>query len=600
MLKKILLFLLVVSGLPAAGGEGSSEGEVQLARDGHACYVICVPEDATAPVQEAARELKFWLDRMTEADFVLGTDSAEQTIYVGNSNAFRTAFPEKAARDWGYDGICLAASADGQDIFLTGGEPRGTLYAVATFLEDYCGIRWWTATETHVPHAPDLKVRRPDLDYMPPLEFRSSFYYGYITSEIPEQVRFRVRNKMNGHGEIVPPELGGHLRILGLAHTFEQMLPYQEYGTEHPEWFSLVDGKRIGGHREGQLCMTNPEVQKALLTKSLEWLANNPDCRIISISQNDNSNGCECPSCKALDTAEGSPAGTLLAFINPIAEAIGRQYPDVKVLTLAYLHTEEPPATLRPAPNVLIHLCPITTRRTCPYTAPANRKFMERLEGWSVIAPNLFIWNYHCQFSDYLCFVPNYFFLGEDLRLLVHHGAKGIFAQGNYQLPIGDFVELKGWVTAKMLWNPELDNRELVTEFVEGYYGAAAPWILKILERLSLDAENIDLSKRLHSKWNSLDCLNDLTEYFDQAQAMVALDPVLSVRVRRNRLALDMAWLRDWKRYRDEAERRKIKFRGPEDFVVACEKFKAEAARFGVFTFNELGASLEEVIALDE
>lgn len=498
MLMTIMLFFSVVSGFYAAGGEEvAAVAEVQLAREGNACYVICVSEDATVSEQEAARELKFWLDRMTGADFALGPDSAEQTIYVGNSVAFRTGFPEKATRNRGHDGIYLAASADGRDIFLTGGDLRGTLYAVATFLEDYCGIHWWTATETHVPYAPDLTIRRPDLDYVPPLEFRSSFYYGYITSGIPDHVRFRVRNKMNGHGEVIPPELGGHLRILGLAHTFEQMLPYREYGAEHPEWFSLVDGKRIGGQQEGQLCLTNPEVRDALLAKSLEWLTKNPDCRIISISQNDNSNGCEYPSCKALDTAEGAPAGTLLAFINPIAEAIGHQYPEVKVLTLAYLHTEEPPATLRPASNVLIQLCPITTRRTCPFTDPANCKFMEWLKGWSAIAPNLFIWNYNCQFSDYLCFVPNYFFLGEDLRLLMHHGAKGIFAQGNYQLPIGDFDELKGWVIAKMLWNPELDNRELVKEFAEGYYGAAAPWILKILERLSLNAENNELGASL-------------------------------------------------------------------------------------------------------
>ena len=34
-----------------------------------------------------------------------------------------------------------------------------------------------------------------------------------------------------------------------------------------------------------------------------------------------------------------------------------------------------------------------------------------------------------------------------------------------------------------MMWNPDQDPRELMTEFLNGYYGAAGPFVMKYLER---------------------------------------------------------------------------------------------------------------------
>ena len=40
-----------------------------------------------------------------------------------------------------------------------GGRPRGTLYAVYTFLEDVVSVRGWTASEGFIPTKPMLEVR---------------------------------------------------------------------------------------------------------------------------------------------------------------------------------------------------------------------------------------------------------------------------------------------------------------------------------------------------------------------------------------------------------------------------------------------------------
>ena len=58
-------------------------------------------------------------------------------------------------------------------IAIAGGRPRGTLYGVYTFLEDYLGVRFLTADHTHVPAVGNWRKVGPlDRFYHPPLSFR--------------------------------------------------------------------------------------------------------------------------------------------------------------------------------------------------------------------------------------------------------------------------------------------------------------------------------------------------------------------------------------------------------------------------------------------
>ena len=75
------------------------------------------------------------------------------------------------------------------------------------------------------------------------------------------------------------------------------------------------------------------------------------------MSQNDSyaeGRGCQCEKCRAIDEAEGTPMGSLLTFVNRIADAIKDDYPHVAVDTLAYRYTRKAPKTIVPADNVII------------------------------------------------------------------------------------------------------------------------------------------------------------------------------------------------------------------------------------------------------
>ena len=59
---------------------------------------------------------------------------------------------------------------------------------------------------------------------------------------------------------------------------------------------------------------------------------------------------------------------------------------------------------------------------------------------------------------------------------------KELFEQGAYQGRHADFAELKAWLLAKWMWNPELPAGPLLDDFFAGYYGKAAPYVREWFE----------------------------------------------------------------------------------------------------------------------
>jgi len=139
--------------------------------------------------------------------------------------------------------------------------------------------------------------------------------------------------------------------------TRSQQLAMAALFKEHPEYFPESKGKRISGYV--QRCLSNPDVLKPAIAGVRRWIKEHPEANIISVSPNDTINNCQCAPCQALDDAGGTPAASLLKFVNVIAADIERDYPNVRLDTLAYQYTHKPPKTIRPRRNAIIRLCSI-------------------------------------------------------------------------------------------------------------------------------------------------------------------------------------------------------------------------------------------------
>ncbi len=372
-------------------------------------------------------------------------------------------------------------------LIIAGGRPRGTLYGVYTLLEEKLGVRWFTPELEAVPKTNRLVVADLNETHVPSLEYREVFW-----TEMMRDADFAARHRLNGeHYKLTEKHGGSAVVYFPFVHSLDTLIPRELY-KDHPEYFPLIKGKRADGYV--QRCLSNPDVLKLAITTVRQWLRDHSEATIISVSQNDTRNWCQCDLCKALDDQEGSPAASLIHFVNAIAENIEPDYPNIRIDTLAYQYTRKPPKTLRPRRNVIIRLCSIECCFAHPLAtcdSAENRRFREDILAWQPVAPKLYIWDYTPNFGHYQQPFPNFDALQPNVRFFVQHGVKGLFEQGNYSSGgSGELGPLRAYLLAKLLWNPDTDLARHTTDFLNAYYGKAAEGLRAYLELLERQVRN--------------------------------------------------------------------------------------------------------------
>ena len=308
------------------------------------------------------------LGQITGGKFVINTNDTEipkHAIIVGPGPAAAKLFPEIDLTKFGPEEFVMRVKD--ANLLLAGGRPRGTLYAVNRFLQEQCGVRWWTPQITNFPHHSTLRVKNLDVRAQPAFEYRAPYWSAGFDP------LWKMHNGVNDENQLIPAELGGSVTYKGFCHTFYPLVPPDKYFASHPEWYSLVNGKRT--HDNAQLCLSNPELRDFMVQRVKEELREAPDAAIISVTQNDCDGHCECPACKAIDDAEGGPSGSMLAFVNYVAEKIEPEFPHIWVDTFAYQYTRKPPKTLKPRHNVIVRLCSIE----CNFREPIDPSFQRHV-----------------------------------------------------------------------------------------------------------------------------------------------------------------------------------------------------------------------------
>lgn len=441
-----------------------------LFRDGKSDYKIVISASASTSEKTAAKELQQYIEQISGCLLPITNDlntSSPRVIVGYNARlALLTGTMEPAANDESF-----TYQTVGKDLLIWGGSQRGTMYGVFTFLERELGIHWLTPKCTVLPTHHSWKLRKLNHSEKPFLDFRYSNYF--VASNVP-QWSAHIRENMKWSPTI---NEYGNIEAYWGAHTMGEFVTTKEFFGSHPEYFCLRDGKRYGGY--GQLCLSNPEVLEVCKTRLMQFMRRNPNYRIYSLSQNDNFLFCQCDKCKAIEDQYGGHSGLIVWFVNQVADAVKQEFPDKFVGTFAYQYSRQPPTGIKPRENVVIRLCSIECCFAHPLDAgcPQNEKFMCDLKGWAELAPHLFIWDYIVDYAQYIAPWPNFQVLGPNIKVFGDNKAIGVFEEAQYQSAGAEFDELKAWVVNQLLWNPEQDVDSLVSIFVKGYYGKAAPYV---------------------------------------------------------------------------------------------------------------------------
>ena len=223
----------------------------------------------------------------------------------------------------GSDGFAI--DEKGGVLRIRGSRERGCLYGAYEFLERFIGVKWYSPDFEVVPSRRSFEV--PDgfsLVETPDFEMRMMEWY-----DLDRDGGFSSKLRINSGCEAFADEkFGGDAyrfgKGLGICHTFASLLGDEQF-DDHPEYFSMINGKRTKDH--SQLCLTNPDVLAIVTSNVLRRIRQDPDAVMYGVSQNDWYGYCTCPKCAAVDEEEESTAGTMLRFVNAIAEAVEKEFP---------------------------------------------------------------------------------------------------------------------------------------------------------------------------------------------------------------------------------------------------------------------------------
>jgi len=495
---------------------------------------IVLPDSPTVAQSRAAELLAEHLGSLTHAEIQIVSDSAPTVagdILIGLSSRTRQLGVDVDVDALGEDGFILRTVAG--RLVLVGGSDKGVIYGASTFLEDHVGFRFYAADAFVPPAVEQLEIPDGlDIVQQPPIEFREDFYRDTWDPAFCEW------HKLDRHAE-----------EWGLwVHTSAGLVPPGEHFEAHPEWFAQVAGRRIPN---GQLCLTNEGMFQLLVTNLRQRIEAEPEKKYWSVSQNDTHGYCTCDRCAAIDAEQEAHSGALMAFINRVAG----EFPTKTISTLAYQYSRKAPKSLRPADNVLVVLAPIELNRSRPVaTDPSAATFRAELEDWARITDRLLIWDYVIQFSNLISPFPNLRVLQPNLRYFVDNSAIAHFQQGNREIG-GEWAELRAYLIAKLLWNPDADIDWLIDDFLAGYYGAAAaPHLRDYIDTqhdaleasgagLGIFGNPISASK----SYLTPALMATYNAQFDAAETAVSDDELFRKRVRWARQPLYFTWLEQTK-----------------------------------------------------
>lgn len=550
--------------LGATAGRVTADEAFTLAVRGERSVCSLVVDENAPPIERyAARELQTYVKRLTGVELPLVAAATGRVVRVGGPGL-------------GDEGFRLVQT---NDVLTVDGRGMGALYGVYELLERFGGCAWYSPRFEVVPALDALRVpRNLNISEKPAFRVRETSVNGWSRHR-----SFLLKNKLSvfGGAEI----WGGgdspatRYRLdpkLGKCHTFWKLLPVDEWYAKHPEYFAEYEGRRQKLYT--QLCLANPEVRRLCTQVVLRQIAENypKGIRYYGVSQNDWRTFCQCAACRAVDVREKSPAGSLIAFVNAIAEEVEKHYPDVFIQTLAYVYSRRPPATIRPRRNVHVCFCTMACDFFHPIATGRSREnrdtqhYLRRWRGdWE-----LGVWDYVTDFTCYLYTWPNFRSLRPNLAHFRDAGVLEVLEQGGGAGVHDVWTDLRGWLVAKWLWNPDRDEEELLTRAFKDNFGPAAAevrYAFETLHDVPRDTRRFPMGCYEEVTCRALpdSTLDAAARIFSFARRRAAATPY-AVRVDEAALPVDFTWAHRRGRY--------VIPRGPTPPPVA-EAVRAAAAR---------------------
>lgn len=437
---------------------------------------------------------------------------------------------------------------DDAGVVIAGPDSWGTAYGVYRFLEQ-------VGMSISAPDFASASFSRQDNFSIPYMNRKDGPVFSFRPGRSLKwgQMFHQLGNPKRGaDSELFDRNLSGS--DLWVDHTAGYLVPKLKYYDSHPEFYArMPNGKRvlkekITDHRT-PLCLSQDEVVRISTERALEWIDNERNKDYFFVSYGDTGIWCQCQYCQQLDGRKGQHADRLLAWVNPVAEAVQAKYPEKTVLTFAYGGTDKPPYYRKPMENVWI--VKATGLGNIPFWDHGLRsgkmydRMFQSIDEWLDVAPNQVA---VCEYQSNTYKPALVETLAARIRYYNKKGIRGIVF--TYGVP-RNFAGLWQYLLGRLTWDPNMDERRLAKEYVEDYFGNAAQQIWNILELYHRRYNDTlhhrrDLHDHYPEKYYSQEFGNQVLASFHKATQLVAGKEKLAQIIRSEERLFILDWLKHY------------------------------------------------------
>ncbi|MHB1157737.1 MAG: DUF4838 domain-containing protein [Phycisphaerales bacterium] len=507
---------------------------ITLVKDGRPAARIVIAADAPASVKFAASELQNYIQQSSGAKLDISNDPATDNtianIFLGDCDQAKAAGFDvsKLVADGSLRGVvngnlhilgrdqpCSAESWDNgippADVMWT---EHGTLNGVYELLENCLGVHWYLPGDIGqvVPAHTTIEVpdaRAIDQPVFTDRWFVSAdflYYHNKNAKDFPDAKDY-VSDTRDIYKWIMRLRWSTQVTVQG-SHSVHFLDYARRFGKDHPEWFAQrPNGERdIQTSRGAYLCWSQPGLVDEMILDTKAFYAGEPSSsrgikdwnrnrfgRYFMIDPNDGYPGCSCELCTKAraEHPDADYSEIIFSDIARIANAVN-DIPGARITTLAYPPKLLPPQTVKLPSNVSVRLCIAGPNGI--FRPLANQKQMQLMKDWSKrLDGDLTLWTYsnapeyqHPIFGGAVQTLPHAFaqFL-HDSRPYI----KGMFYQNGQSTQTNR--NLDTYVAMKLLWNPDQNVDQLLSEYHQQLYGPAADAVGRFYQRLEADWKTI-------------------------------------------------------------------------------------------------------------
>ena len=579
----IILFLLLLSAI-------CLPGEVLLIRNSRAAGRIYMAENALPGEKCAAEELQEYFKKSSGAQFALTENLSEAKIVPGTvDSAFIPENIRSLLKNRKPESFLLKTHSN--KLYIVGASQVGTLYGAYTFLERFLSVRWFMPGEEYVEKKSDLLLSDLETLEEPDFLWRELSQTGAGGFARSSKI-WAARNKLQsssafGIGALTDPaqrdffaaRIADHVHRTGGHLTFYNAVPPQKYLQSHPEYFALVNGKRLKNtqHNNTHHCISNLQVRKLLVNHICRLLEEHDGKLAFLFGAPDSvKDWCECANCRALDRNMYNDVSQRFHFIaQQAAQEVYKRKPDAQLLIWAYANYRTIPS-VDIDPRMTVYFC--THGRCFAHTledpaCPRNVKILTLIKKWLQKNPNMKLYEYaHCTPMNW---TPLEKTLAADLKTYKKLKIKGwkeeiSYPDANWRGKKPTLEEdarhnihrlgsewLYWLVAGKLTWNASLDVNALIADFESKYYGKSYKAMKKFndLRRSAWDNASGCFGyphgdARTQKALTKAGTAEKMLALLDEAEKLAGNDETLLRRIRRDREYFKQFWIKADTAYR--------------------------------------------------